>query len=451
MARENGTPKKDNSISLPLASVTVDGFKSLYSPCRIAVRPLTLLAGANSSGKSSQMQPVLMMKQTLAASYDPGALQLLGPNVKVTSRDQILSRRPRQTRLRSFGVTLETFGWYSVALRFLESESAGLEVSSMECKESGGPGITLRSGMTPSQIWEAATENREIDEGFHVQYEGAQVVRNRCFLGIAATGLDASSGPYWPPPFYYYHPISTVALAIRSLIHLPGLRGNPEREYPATSVGAVVDGHFQNYAPSVILHWQEKEEISKVKALGDAMRRLGLTWKVEAKRINDAQIQINVGRLLSPARGGAQDMVNIADVGVGVSQVLPVVVALIAAVRGQVVYIEEPEIHLHPRAQVALAGLLVEAAKRGVRVIAETHSDLLLRGVQTQIAQGSIAPSEVALHWFSRDKTGATSVKTAELDEAGRFGDWPSDFTDVFMEAEDAYLTAVEKRHSEAG
>lgn len=451
MARENGTSKKDDSISLPLASVTVDGFKSLYSPCRIAVRPLTLLAGANSSGKSSQMQPVLMMKQTLAESYDPGALQLLGPNVKVTSRDQILSRRPRQAKQRSFGVTLETFGWYSVALRFLEAESAGLEVSSMECRESHGSGITLRSGMTPSQIWEAATENREIDEGLHVQYEGAHVVRNRCFLGIAATGLDASSGPYWPPPFYFYHPISTVALAIRSLIHLPGLRGSPEREYRATAVGTVFDGLFQDYTPSIILHWQESGQTENTMALGNAMRSLGLTWKVVAERINDAQIRLSVGRLPFAARGGAQDMVNIADVGVGVSQVLPVVVALLAAVRGQVVYIEEPEIHLHPRAQVALAGLLAEAANRGVRVIAETHSDLLIRGVQTQIAQGHIAPSDVALHWFSRDRKGATSVQTAELDEAGRFGDWPGDFTDVFMEAEDAYLTAVEQHHTEVG
>ena len=71
-------------------------------------------------------------------------------------------------------------------------------------------------------------------------------------------------------------------------------------------------------------------------------------------------------------------MDNIADVGFGVSQVLPVLVALRAADRGRLVYLEEPEIDLHPRAQTKLADILADAAKRGVRVVAETHSTLLL-------------------------------------------------------------------------
>ena len=87
-------------------------------------------------------------------------------------------------------------------------------------------------------------------------------------------------------------------------------------------------------------------------------------------------------------------MVSIADVGFGVSQVLPVLVALIVAQPGQLVYLDEPELHLHPRAQVALAQVLVDAAKRGVRVVAETHSSLLLLAVQTLVAEGSL-PSEL--------------------------------------------------------
>ena len=81
-------------------------------------------------------------------------------------------------------------------------------------------------------------------------------------------------------------------------------------------------------------------------------------------------------------------MVSIADVGFGVSQVLPVLVALIVAEPGRLVYLEQPELHLHPRAQVALAQVLAAAAKRGVRVVAETHSSLLLLAVQTLVAEG---------------------------------------------------------------
>src|SRR5205085_594068 len=140
-------------------------------------------------------------------------------------------------------------------------------------------------------------------------------------------------------------------------------------------------------------------------------------WKVTATAVDDTQVELRVGRLSQPTRGGARDLVNIADVGFGVSQTLPVVVALRVARPGQLVYIEQPELHLHPRAQVALARLLANAANRGVRVVAETHSSLLLVGVQSLVAEEVLAPDKVKLHWFERDKkTGATEIRSADLD-----------------------------------
>jgi predicted ATPase len=141
-------------------------------------------------------------------------------------------------------------------------------------------------------------------------------------------------------------------------------------------------------------------------------------------------------------------MVNLADVGFGVSQALPVIVALWAAKPGDTVYIEQPELHLHPNAQVRMAGVLAAAAKRGVRVIAETHSSLLLLGVQTLVADGDLRPDLVKLHWFQRDKRGATTITSADLDKNGAFGEWPEDFADVSLKAQGGYLDAVETRSS---
>src|SRR5436189_6182902 len=75
-----------------ITRITVGGFKSISQEQSIEIRPLTILAGANSSGKSTIVQPLLLLKQTLEAPYDPGALLLNGPNVKFTSADQLLSR-----------------------------------------------------------------------------------------------------------------------------------------------------------------------------------------------------------------------------------------------------------------------------------------------------------------------------------------------------------------------
>jgi predicted ATPase len=185
----------------------------------------------------------------------------------------------------------------------------------------------------------------------------------------------------------------------------------------------------------------------RIRRVSEDLRSLGLTWKIEAKAIDDTQVELRVGRMPHRQKGGERDLVSIADMGFGVSQALPVVVALRAARPGQLVYLEQPEIHLHPRAQVAMARLLVNAANRGVRVVAETHSSLILLAVQTLVAEGVIDPGLVGLNWFVRDpKDGTTRIKTAELDEAGRFGDWPEDFDEVMLEAENRYLSAAEAR-----
>src|SRR5437667_7373510 len=87
-----------------IAEILVAGFKSISDEQRIEIRPLTVLAGANSSGKSSMMQPLLLLKQTLEASFDPGPLWLHGPNATFTAAEQLLSRIGRRHSTDSFQV-----------------------------------------------------------------------------------------------------------------------------------------------------------------------------------------------------------------------------------------------------------------------------------------------------------------------------------------------------------
>lgn len=141
-----------------------------------------------------------------------------------------------------------------------------------------------------------------------------------------------------------------------------------------------------------------------------------------------------------------QDMVSIADVGFGVSQTLPVLVALIMADPGQLVYIEQPEIHLHPKATVAIAQAFADAAKRGVKVVVETHSELFLTGVQSLVAEDYLPSELVRLNWFTRRSDGTTKIDSANLDNLGRFGDWPEDFADTALSIQNRYLTAVEQK-----
>lgn len=212
-----------------------------------------------------------------------------------------------------------------------------------------------------------------------------------------------------------------------------------------TAVGPTYPGTFEKYTASLISQWAtESDKI--LDELSDELKLLALTGGVSAVRPNDVQIELYVGRLPDVPSTRPEDRVNIADVGLGVSQTLPVLVALHAARPGQLVYIEQPEAHLHPRAQFALAQVLASAAKRGVRVVVETHSSILLLGVQTLVAEGKLDPDKVKLHWFERGTDGRTIVRPGDLDEAGRFGDWPEDFDDETLSVQKRYLDAASKR-----
>ena len=413
-----------------ITKIAVKGFKSIAEECTIDIRPLTILAGANSSGKSSVMQPLLMLKQTLNAPYDPGPLKIDGPNVQFTLADQFFSKLTNEKRVDRFHIQIETDHSDLVRTTFRKG-SGGIEIGEMtrgtlEGDQTSPPKhFTLYPEMPPEEI-KLLDDEDSVFENFDV------VKRSGCFLYLESEDGDKRLN--------FTHDAS---FNIVNSVYLPGLRGNPERFYNLTSTGPWYPGRFEHYAASIIHEWQETKD-KRLKTLGDTLHILGLTGQVSTQKVGDVGIEVQVGRL-PYSRTGETDMVNIADVGIGVSQVLPVLVAVIAADPGQLVYIEQPELHLHPRAQVALARVLADAAKRGVRVVAETHSSLLLLGIQTLVAEGNLSPELVKLHWFTRREDGVTEVNSADLNEAGAYGDWPEDFDDVDLKTQSDYLDAVDK------
>lgn len=436
-----------------ITRITVGGFKSIAQEQSIEIRPLTILAGANSSGKSSMMQPLLLMKQTLEAPYDPGALLLNGPNVRFTSTEQLLARLNKDRSLEAFHIGIEAeLG--TVTVYFKKSKNKGFDLEQMTYTI-GQKEATLSYDMSQEELRNVSLlaiskEALDFDDSAinfvrsfakkdHQKF-GINIIleRERCFLVpiVALNNLRIARNVG-----------SIIAgTSLREVIHLPGLRGNPERTYPVTAVETEFSGTFENYVASILGQWQADRKNDKLTNVNRDLKRLGLTGKVSAKAVNDTQVELRVNRLLRSDDGSTEDMVNIADVGLGVSQTLPVVVALHAAQSGQLIYLEQPEIHLHPRAQVAMAEVLADAAIQGKRLAVETHSSLLLLGIQTLVAEGKLPPELVKLHWFAQQEDGSTQITSADLDNTGSFGDWPEDFDDVELYSEKRYLDAAQAR-----
>lgn len=114
-----------------IAGISVRGCKSLYNECSVEIRPLTILAGANSSGKSSIMQPLLLLKQTLSATYDPGPLLLSGPNVRLTSAVQLFSQLSEKNSSDSFSAKIEINNCQSLSTVFKKHPETGIEIVEM--------------------------------------------------------------------------------------------------------------------------------------------------------------------------------------------------------------------------------------------------------------------------------------------------------------------------------
>src|ERR1700693_1114277 len=192
-----------------ITRIAVEGFKSISKKQSIDIAPLTILAGANSSGKSSIMQPLLMLKQTLEATYDPGPLKIDGPNVKFTSSQQLLSRRGMEPP--RFEVAIDSRD-LKFAVAFVPGSEVGLEVEE-ETYGVRGSSITLSLGMSSEAIQRAMNGFEPVKE---LTSRTFVIRRNRFYLNLHdephhQLRLEYASG--------YIHDV----------IHVPGLRGNASR------------------------------------------------------------------------------------------------------------------------------------------------------------------------------------------------------------------------------
>ena len=108
-----------------------------------------------------------------------------------------------------------------------------------------------------------------------------EIDTDRCFFEVSISRDEPiSERSFRLPIFSFSHLVTQL---VRGVIHLPGLRGNPERTYPVSAIGHTFDGTFETYTASVIAFWENHHSTTKIASLRDALEHLGLTWKVEAK------------------------------------------------------------------------------------------------------------------------------------------------------------------------
>jgi predicted ATPase len=120
------------------------------------------------------------------------------------------------------------------------------------------------------------------------------------------------------------------------------------------------------------------------------------------------------------------------NVGFGLTQILPILVAVLSANRNDLLLIENPEVHLHPAGQALMGSFLALAASTGPQIILETHSDHVLNGIRRAVRKQTLKPQQVALHFFRPPQPDLDQVVSPQLDLLGNIDVWPEGFFDQF-------------------
>ncbi|TWU41889.1 DUF3696 domain-containing protein [Novipirellula artificiosorum] len=200
-------------------------------------------------------------------------------------------------------------------------------------------------------------------------------------------------------------------------------RRPPERWYIFTGTSPQGVGYRGDLLPDLLFR---RPEI--VEETNQWLDKLEIGYHINVQSVGDRSRDLFEVRLIDQRRGGKVD-VALSDVGFGISQILPFIVQSLAGEK-QIITIEQPEVHIHPRLQADLGDLLATTIKepRGHRYIVETHSEHLVLRMQRLVREGQLTPDDVSILYVSRGPNGSR-VERLRLDEDGDFmDDWPGGF-----------------------
>jgi len=447
-----------------LAHLNFTNFKS-WSRLDMPCGRITGIFGTNSSGKSSILQFLLLLKQTREATDRATALELNGDYVKLGTIKDAIHRHDVSSSM-YWRVEFEL----DENIELSDSDDPKRQLVARGTRLSVASGVTVeqmapRAAKLEYQVGAARFELAPKD-GDPTRFE-LKAAGKTAFNFIRTKGrppeLRAPIKSYAFPDqarasFQNADFLADLETAYEkafdSIFYLGPLREFPQRDYLYARSRPTDVGRRGEKAIDAILAATHAGEMRRLKKRGRAkslpfqgmiahwLAELGL---VAEFRVDEIAPDSNRWQAILKTRKGGEDVL-LTDVGFGVSQVLPVITLLQYVPEGSTVLVEQPEIHLHPLAQAALADVIIHAAReRRVQVILESHSEHLLLRLQRRIAEASISSDDVKLY-FCDAPNGASQLVPLELDPFGRIQNWPEKFMgDAFGETAEAEIAGLRR------
>ncbi len=474
----------------------------------IELRPITLLFGRNSTGKSAIMRALLLLRQSLRSKAEYGPLLFVDENgydlgsFEDLVRDHKLShkmsfsfrlalQRPQEDRAGNYQQNIDAENMEAVlkGMRVIGSEDSRkhlvvelefiykfdkmeqrtklhqfvlidgtsgkyiLNATAPHFTNTGDLGWKIKSTFfqddlifkrnRPS-VWPEVVLHPQI--GFLpnlITPEGSTE-----FFADSIFDPNRSSSDNSYESFKHFLAISFRHIRdFFMLFHLGPMRPEPQRFYyaAARSLGPNA-GQGLSFVRSYLDAQADDVQLERLDTLQDwLIDTFGLEYKVEAldkkKRLFELTIQEVEGNHSS----------NIREVGFGISQLLPILIQTVISGQNTQLLIEQPELHLHPGAQAQLGDFFIQAARRGVHFLIETHSEHLLLRLRRRIAESTIGNylnsnelylrhTDIQAMFVDRNEEGKSSIEKVEIDQFGEMAG-PSNFRGFF--ADDAREVAL--------
>lgn len=209
------------------------------------------------------------------------------------------------------------------------------------------------------------------------------------------------------------------------------IRSRPSRTYDPTDPMPQAEGSHVPSQLAQLARQNPREWAATKSALNLFGENSGLFDKIDVRELGDSEsdpFQIEIS-LNGPKR-------NIVDVGYGVSQVFPLLFESLKRLSGELIMLQQPEVHLHPEAQAALGSFIVDdIGKKSGYYLIETHSDYLIDRIRQKVRAGNIKHTDVSLLYFSQDKKGS-HIANVGLDINGDVVDPPENYREFFLREE---------------
>jgi predicted ATPase len=348
-----------------IKSISLQNFKCYKEETKFPLSKLNLFTGLNGKGKSTVLQALLLMKQSIEKNDSTTELYLSGEYVDLNSYQEVKNKYSGENEI---SISIET-----------ELESYTYKL-----------GKSIKNGQDTLHI---VSVNEQIIDG--KKYSLLQLF------------------PYSTSDEYYKHFLG-FNNPYKHISYISASRINPENSYQSKSLKPTgghtlkppVDGFF--WVKKVSEHLQEifEEEIS-----------------VEVTDYDNDPIIVRFylnGKKYLPT-----------NIGFGYSYILPILIAGETAEEGDILIIENPEAHLHPKAQANLAKFLSKVANKGVQILLESHSDHILNALRVSVNQKNLAPEDVNIFFFTNQENDTQpKIFMLEMDEYGGIFEWPKGFFD---------------------